>query len=572
MYNKPMRSFRRETGLYLLALIIGLAVRLVSLGRLPLSDQEATWALQALGIANGTHPVLGSQPGYVVLTAALFFAFGGATNALARLLPALTGSALILVPSLFRERLRPRPAVILAFALALEPGLAALSRQAGSSILAVTFTLAAWGLWEKRRFAAAGICAGMALLSGPALWAGVLGLAIAWALLRPFEREATPTAKVRAGLTQRVQRRDWITAAVYAAGAIVLIGTLFMAVPGGLSAWIASLPDYISGWGRASDISIPVMLSSLLAYQPLGILLALVTIVRGWLQASPRVRRLSTWMVVALLLALFYPSRQVVDLGWMLIPLWALASLEAARSLNVHPSERREVLGAVALIGVLLVFVWLDYLALQRPGVLPDQALLRTWLLLGSLFLLGVSLLLVAVGWSARIARFGAVWGLAAFLGVYSFGALMAASGIRNVPNGAEMWSPGAQLPMAELLQRSVRDQSSWSDIDPDSQSVTIAGIDSPALQWMLRDRPVEVRASAGAAAGSPMVITGDQQDPALTATYRGQSFVWRSTPLWSWAAFPEWLPFHEAAHQDEAIILWVRNDLFPDAKPSGTP
>src|SRR5512143_220092 len=262
MYNKPMRSFRRETGLYMLALIIGLAVRLISLGRFPLSDQEASWALQALGIANGTHPPLGSEPGYVVLTAALFFACGGATKALARLIPALTGSALILVPALFKERLKPRPAVILAFVLALEPGLAALSRQAGSSILAATFTLATWGLWEKRRFAAAGICAGMALLSGPALWAGLLGLAIAWALLRPFEREATPGAKGRAGSPQRVQRRDWTAAAMYAAGAIVLIGTLFMAVPGGLSAWMASLPDYISGWGRASDISIQVMLSS----------------------------------------------------------------------------------------------------------------------------------------------------------------------------------------------------------------------------------------------------------------------------------------------------------------------
>src|SRR5574340_60049 len=108
MYNKPMRTFRRETAFFLLALLIGLAVRLIGLGARPLTDQEATWALQALNVASGTHPAVGSNSVYVALTATLFFAFGGASNALARLIPALAGSALILIPMLFRERLKPR--------------------------------------------------------------------------------------------------------------------------------------------------------------------------------------------------------------------------------------------------------------------------------------------------------------------------------------------------------------------------------------------------------------------------------------------------------------------------------
>ena len=567
-----MRTFRRETGLYLLAFSIGLAVRLIGLGALPLSDLEAKWALQALDIANGTRSVLGSQPAYVVLTSALFFALGGPTNALARLIPALTGSALILVPALFKDCLKPRPALILAFALALEPGLTALSRQAGSSIMAVTFTLAAWGLWEKRQARWAGVCAGMALLSGQALWVGLLGIAITWALLRPFERNTQPQTKPRIGTSDKGRRREWITAGSYALGAMVLIGTMFMMVPGGLSAWIASLPEYLAGWTRVSDIPAGLIPLSLIAYQPLAVLLALVAIIRGWLQGSVRVRRLSLWMVVALLLALFYPSRQVVDLAWMLIPLWALASLEVARNLNVRPGERREVLGAVTLSGVILVFIWLDFLAMRQPGVASDQMLLRTWLLLGSFFLLVVSLLLIAVGWSIRSARYGAVWGLAAFLGVYSFAALMAAAGHRNVPNGGEMWRPGAQLPMAGLLLGTVQDQSAWSDVDVNTQPVTIARMDSPALRWLLRDRPVEVRSAAGAASNPPMVITPDEQDPALVAAYRGQKFVWRSTPLWRQFQFPQWLPFHEAAHESETLILWVRNDLFPDAKPRSTP
>jgi hypothetical protein len=198
--------------------------------------------------------------------------------------------------------------------------------------------------------------------------------------------------------------------------------------------------------------------------------------------------------------------------------------------------------------------------------------MLRTWLLIGSFFLLVISLLLVGVGWSVRAAHYGAVWGLAAFLGVYSFGVLMAAAGHRNLANSAEMWRPGAQLPMAELLLNTVQEQSAWSNLDPNAQPVTIAGIDSPALRWLLRDRPVEVRAAAGAASNPPMVITPDQQDPALVAAYRGQSFVWRSTPVWQLIDFARWLPFHETAHQTENVILWVRGDLFPDTKLRTTP
>jgi 4-amino-4-deoxy-L-arabinose transferase-like glycosyltransferase len=558
-----MRSFPRETALYLLALLIGLAVRLIGLGGLPLTDTEARWALQALEVANGARPVLGSQPAYIVLTSALFFTFGGATNALARLIPALTGSALILVPALFKERLKPRPALIMAFAVALEPGITAISRQVGSPIMAITFVLLAWGLWEKRVFRWSGICAGMALLSGSALWVGLLGFAIAWAILRPFEHEAVASSMP--------PRNAWRTASGYALGAIVGVGSLLLLAPSGLSAWAAGLPEYISGWTQASGIPGGMLLFSLLAYQPLGILLALIATVRGWIQRSFRVRRLSLWMLVALLLALFYPSHQATDLAWMLVPLWALASLEAARNLNVRPHDRREVLGAVALSFIILVFIWLNFLQLIRPMIPPGQITARIWLLLGSLFLLVVSLLLVAVGWSIRAAQYGAVWGIAAFLGVYSFAALMGAAGLRSLPEGVEMWRTGPRPVDAALLLNTVRDSSAWSDRDVNAQPVTIAGLDSPALLWLLRDRNVESQTVPHAAARSPMVITPLQEDPGLASAYRGQDFVWRRLPSWNLTGLSQWmqwLPFHQIPQETETIILWVRNDLFPDARP----
>src|SRR5262245_3158439 len=141
-----MKPLRREAWLYLFAFLLALTVRVVKLGASPLTDLEAKWALQALGVTQGTQPVLGSEPAYVLLTSILFFLYGNGTNFLARLIPALTGTALVFVPLLFRSRLKPRPSLMLAFFLALDPGLVALSRQAGSPILALTFLLLGWGL------------------------------------------------------------------------------------------------------------------------------------------------------------------------------------------------------------------------------------------------------------------------------------------------------------------------------------------------------------------------------------------------------------------------------------------
>jgi hypothetical protein len=566
-----MRIFRREPLLYLLALGLGLAVRLIQLGALPLNDLEAKWALQALGVAQGTGPVLGSQPAYVMLTAVLFYAYGGATNFLARLVPALVGSALLLAPRLFRDHLKPRPALILAFCLALEPGLVALSRQAGSSILAVTFLLFTWGLWARKQFPWAGVCAGLALLSGAALWEGLVGLTLTWAILQAWARNAraAPPSGGASASSRNALRPELLRALWYALGTIVVCGSLFFLAPGGLSAWLSGLPEYASGWVHPSDVPGGLMLFSLPAYQPLGVILALIATVRGWIQGSLRVMRLSLWLVIALLVAVFYPAHQLADLAWMLIPLWALASLELARSLNVQPAERRDVLGVIAVSLLILVFAWLNLLGLLQAPVPSQDASLRTVVVFGSLFVLGVSLLLVAVGWSARIARFGAVWGVAAALSIYSFSALMSAAGLRSLPDGVDIWRSGGTLPEADLLLASVNDMSDWSDKSILSQPVTVVGIDSPALSWLLHERPLHAQDVLDPAAQPPILITLNQDNAALDVAYRGQSFVWRRTPTWAETAFGDWLhwlPFHQISQQSETIILWVRSDLFLDS------
>ena len=163
--------------------MLALVVRLLRLGEMPLSDSEAVWALQAFDLSRGLPLDFGPQPGYINLTARVFFVLQ-ASNFAARLIPALAGSLLVLAPVLFRDRLGDKAAILLAFLLAFEPGLLALSRQAGSPILAISLVMLAWGAWRNQFARLAGFLAGLALLSGSALWAGLLGLGLALALLR----------------------------------------------------------------------------------------------------------------------------------------------------------------------------------------------------------------------------------------------------------------------------------------------------------------------------------------------------------------------------------------------------
>ena len=111
-----------EHTLYALVLAFALGIRLLNLGAAPLSDFEADWALQALSVALGEQIAIEPQPGYVFLTG-LTFSLLGSSNAAARLWSALVGGGLVISPFFFRGLMGRKAALILAFGLALDPGL-----------------------------------------------------------------------------------------------------------------------------------------------------------------------------------------------------------------------------------------------------------------------------------------------------------------------------------------------------------------------------------------------------------------------------------------------------------------
>ena len=561
------RHFKHEGWLYALAFLLALGLRLTQLGAMPLTDVEAAPALQALQIAQSLKPALSPHPFYILSTSILFFIYGGGTNFLARFIPALIGSLLVFVPLLFADRIKPRPSLILAFFISLDPGLIALSRQAASSILAISFLLLAWGFFYKNRSNLAGIFAALALLSGPSIWFGILSLAIAWAIYQGLQsrRTSEPSSFILSPSSFILHPSSFLIT-------FIIAGTLFFIVPNGLSAALASIPAFISRWTSASGFPAGRLFFSLIVYQPLGVLLALYAIIRGWMNGSSRIISLSVWFLVALLLAVFIPSRQISDLAWVLIPLWAMAALELTRNVDVFSEERNEVVGVIFLTAFIWAFAWLDFSGMVWLPTDSQEYIMRFWLLIGALFLIVLSLLLVSAGWSLRIARIGGVWGLTLVLGVLGFGGALGSAGLRGSNHPELWWLPS--IPMqADLLQATVSDLSEWGMGNDDAAPVLIAGLDSPALEWALREHQVLVVETLDISSAPYFVITPLQDNPILASAYRGQDFIWRQTPLWNLALPQEWIRWVALREmpqtgEGEAIILWARDDLFLDSAP----
>jgi hypothetical protein len=602
------RSPRFETVAYLLAFLLACALRFARLGVIPLTDSEATLALQALQLVQGLKPALGSHVAYVNLTAILFYIFGS-TNFLARFWPALAGTVLVFVPYLFRDQIKARPAMLLAFFLAVDPAFVSISRTAGSSIFAVVGVLFAWGFWQRGQSRLAGVFAALALLGGPSLWAGLLGLLLTWLIAqwvaaRPkseemehvntytgtqvntSEQDVTPNPQPATSSTQyatyhpvaersgrntqhgslTTDYRSLITASLLT---LFLISTLFLLAPQGLSAWLASLPAYLLGWVSPSSVPTSRMLLALAVYQPLAILLAVIAILRGWIGGSRKIIRLSLWMLVALLLAVFYPTRTPADLVWALIPLWTMAAIELTRHIQFAREDRLETASVIIFTIILLGFAWMDLSALYWTPIPSAEGNLRLTLLLGSVLLFIVSVVLVGYGWSERIARVGAAAGVTFILGLYTLGAAYGATGLR-VPNSMELWQTDATIAQADLLTQTADQISDWSTGHADSLTVTVYGVDSPALLWALRFYNPQVVTALDPTSSPDLVVTFPQQDLQLAAAYRGQDFVWRQVPAWDvFSAYSlRWLTLREMPLQPENIVLWARDDLFIDSQP----
>ena len=321
------RHFKHEGWLYALAFLLALGLRLIQLGAMPLTDVEAAPALQALHIAQGLKPALSPHPFYILSTSILFFFTAAGLISSPDFIPALIGSLLVFAPLLFAERIKPRPGLILAFFIALDPAWSPYPVRPRVPYLQLHSLLFAWGLFNKNKANLAGIFAALALLSGPSIWVGMLGLGITWAIFQGLQfRQLQTSPELEPSTLINLQFHTFI---LHTFILHLLHHHLhhrrhtLLHRPQWTKRRAGIHPRIHKPW-----LSLPMFPQAgfsfhCLSISPLAFLLALIAIIRGWRNGSRRIIPLSIWFLVSLLLAVFLPSRQISDLAWALIPLCA---------------------------------------------------------------------------------------------------------------------------------------------------------------------------------------------------------------------------------------------------------
>jgi hypothetical protein len=516
----------------------------------------------------------------------LFFIFGN-SHFIARLLPALVGSFLVLVPILFRPLLGEKPSLILAFGLALDPGLIAVSRITGSPVLALVFVLSTLGFWYKRKFYPAAICAVLTFLSGVPFLIGVMSILVTgiviW-LLKRINDEILPDINPKEGEILPSSRN---LAYFFIVGFFVL-STFFFHFPQGLGGFAKTFPAFLNEWSNPLGVPILAVLLMFVVYQPLALLFGIMGVVHSWWIGDGIGKVLSIWLCISLLVILLYPARQMLDIVWILVPLWTLAAREISLWLEYIPGEDFATLGQTVLIFILASLGWLNLVGLILPMQNPELIRTRGILIIGVVILGLLATLLVGLGWSYRIAQKGLVWACLLSLGLYSISGTWAVVRARPSGEGAPsllaspitQWLPAPSIGSASILLQTVNDLAEWHTGNRNILDMMVLSQDpvcetciaSPSMQWLLRNiRKAQIVDTLSREMVPSVVITsGDQIDQQLSTSYRGEKLLWKIYPDWEGAisdGLLRWVLYRDVPAKAERIIIWARSDIFPGSQ-----
>lgn len=214
-----------EVALYVVLVAAAFAIRFFFLDWTPLASDEAMQALASWHFVNGTPDAFTGSPLLFSVNALLFFLFR-ASDFWARALPAIFGTALVLVPALLRRELGRGGALVASTLLVFSPSLVFFARDANGAVIAVTCALAALAFaWRylvdgrARMLYLAAISAALAFLAAREVWTVVLAVALCGALVFP---------RARGWFTEPRPRRDWMGAGIVFLGVLVGVGTAFL--------------------------------------------------------------------------------------------------------------------------------------------------------------------------------------------------------------------------------------------------------------------------------------------------------------------------------------------------------
>ncbi len=567
-----------ETLLYS-ALIVGAAfIRFYDLGRWPLLTEEARQALaawrflQGQGMSESVAPLLfdGALAG--------FFAFG-ASDAVARLLPAALGTALVLVPLALRRHLGRWGGLAAAFVLAFSPTLVYYSRTLAGPVPALAGLAAV--LWALELAAlrhpgpakvAGGIGLGVALLSCPWSYTFLLAGALYFGLGRLAHRYARPwpgwVASEDALRPVLSDGRAWAVLGILAVPACTALFLHIGGVQGAidlLAIWLGRLVP--GGVGHDWLYSVGI-----LAYYEVGVLaLGLAGLWVALRKPSAWGGFLGAWAVLAIGLATLSGARDGEPVAMAILPLSMLSGLAVSAIVSRLERAQWAWVGIGLLVfSALLGFWWLNLTAysvvdaahyadsLQRdPRLLQFIVVSTPFVLAGAIAVFRSWVGRAETGWALCIVGLALVGGL-----------LLRSSVALSFTNARDPREPLVAAPTSVDVRDMVAFLEGWSSrvaLDQHALSIGVQDDLGPLIPWYLRDFATLQRLHAPDPSGRyGALVFRAGQGPAVPEGYVGQRYRLRSTsgaPLGSDRAAMAWwlVGTGGGTIQPEMIELWVK-------------
>ncbi len=571
----PLSWLTVEVSLYILIGVLAAGLRFYALGAQPLQESEAAQALAAWRFYQGNFEGATRYSPLLFLGNLFGFALLGASEAMARLVPALSGTVLVALPYFLRRHLGRSGALVASILLALSPSTLFFSRHLGGEIVVAACVLAVlvgfFGYLDSKQSKYAYLTAGalaLSLSADPMVYTFVLIFGTFLLLLGLVNRLANVdmgwSAVLSAWQTAREEKDLLKNSALVWAVVLVLVCTAFLLNFAGLPAALDFLPTWLAQLGPQPGSQPWYYYFQLLVfYEPLILVLGLIGLIYHYIRQRDLLTTfLLYWTVAAAVIYTLAGQKAPGNVLLLVLPLVLLASLLIGRFWDqLSQAAAWEAEGLFVALSLPVVV----YLAIQLAGYASSGQAVYLYLALVAFIVLPT---LTALCWmwlgQGPALRCGGII-LLLILAMLTVGLGMGLNYHRAAdprePMVAEATSPG-MVDLVTTLER----VSSHQDGDPYTIAVTVEEATGPVLAWHLRDfentRFVE---QLSPFIETPVVITpAEEEEPTLGGSYVGQRFslqaTWNPQGL-TRTELVSWLLYREAPTpvKSRDVVLWVK-------------
>jgi uncharacterized protein (TIGR03663 family) len=567
-----------EVALYILIGMIAAGLRFYALGVQPLRESEAAQALAAWRFLGFEIWDLGINVGYsplLFLGNVFGFALLGTSEAMARLVPALFGTILVVLPYFLRHRLGRSEALVASILLALSPSTLFFSRHLGGPIVVAACVLAMlvgfFGYLDSKQPKYAYLTAGalaLSLSADPMVYTFILIFGTFLLLLGLVDRLANVdmgwSAVLAAWQTAREEKDLLKNSAFVLAAILVLVCTAFLLNFAGLPAALDFLPTWLAQLGPQPGAQ-PwyYYLQLLVLYEPLILVFGLIGLVYHYIRRRDLLTTfLLYWTVAAAVIYTLAGQKAPGNVLLLVLPLALLASLLLGRFWD--QLVQSAAWGAEGLFVALSLPV-VVYFAIQLAGYASRGQAVYLHLALVALIVLPTLLALcwLWLGRGPALCCGGII--LLLVLAMLTVGLSMGLNYHRAAdprePMVTEATSPGV-VDLVTTLER----VSSHQEGDPHTIAVTVKEAAGPIVAWHLRDfRNMRFVEQLSPSIETPVVITpAEEEEPTLGGSYVGQDFAlqaaWNPQGL-TRTELVRWLLYREAPTpvNSRDVVLWVK-------------